>query len=135
MALNLYNERNDFLKEMRMEAMAIILEFLTVRQGSTERSVFVTYFDGSFLITGHRDTADRLSSCVDTIVRAVIEADYLRYAEEVASHLICQTYVRKRSPYGYYDLIDDYSYAPEIQKFIKLTAMYIQKAFDRESEG
>ena len=134
MALNLYNERNDFLKEMRMEAMAILLEFL-IQQSGMERAASVTYLGGRFLITGHRDTADRLSSCVDTVVRAVIEADYLRYAEEVASHLICQTYVRKRSPYGYYDLIDDYSYAPQIQKFIKLTAMYIQKAFDRESEG
>ncbi len=134
MALNLYNERNDFLKEMRMEAMAILLEFL-IQQSGMERAASVTYLGGRFLITGHRDTADRLSSCVDTVVRAVIEADYLRYAEEVASHLICQTYVRKRSPYGYYDLIDDYSYAPQIQKFIKLTAMYIQKAIDRESEG
>ena len=134
MALNLYNERNDFLKEMRMEAMEILLEFL-IQQSGMERAASVTYLGGRFLITGHRDTADRLSSCVDTVVRAVIEADYLRYAEEVASHLICQTYVRKRSPYGYYDLIDDYSYAPQIQKFIKLTAMYIQKAIDRESEG
>ena len=135
MALNLYKKKDGFSRENQMKAMAIILEFLTVKQGSTERSVFVMYFDGSFLITGHVDTADRLSSCVDTVVRAVDEADYLRYAEEVASHLIFQTYVRKRSPYGYDDLIDDYSYAPEIQKFIKLTAMYIQKAFDRESEG
>lgn len=134
MALNLYNERNDFLKEMRMEAMAILLEFL-IQQSGMERAASVTYLGGRFLISGDSKTAEGLSARIDAAVHAAREADYLRYAEEVAAHLICQTYVRKRSPYGYYDLIDDYSYAPQIQKFIKLTAMYIQKAFDRESEG
>ena len=117
-----------------MEAMAVILEFMVMKSGYTKRPVSIALFGDRCLISDHGETADRLSSCIDTAVKAVIEADYLRYAEEVAAHLICQIHVRKRSDYGYRELLDDYSYAPEIQKFIKLTATHIQRAFDRENE-
>lgn len=46
-----------------------------------------------------------------------------------------EKYVLKNPLTEYVDLVNDYSYAPEIQKFIRKIFGCLQKAFEKETEN
>ena len=137
MARRIRKKKDDFTTETGLVEFAIILDFLIAALITADRPterVTARCINNRIILTGWPETVLRLNPCINSLVKALIEADYLRYSNEVATHLIFQKYLKKQSRYGYQDLLDDYSYAPEIQKFIRLTAAHLQKASDRESE-
>ena len=77
----------------------------------------------------------RIGRSVISAVNMTVEYDYLRYCEEISSELIKHKFIEKNPITEYMDLVNYYSYAPEIQKFIREIFGCLQKAFEKEAKN
>lgn len=126
----------DVSQSNTMEAIAIILENVICMNSHTDtypNEISVNNINGRLVLSwrpsikmercvylNRRESFERLAKAAAAAIGKANTYGYLRYAEEVASELIIQQYSAHKSFESAAEMIQHFSYAPEIERFIIL---------------